>query len=121
MPGWMKAMDSFTTPRSFVMGAVLSGLNPKNLILTLGAGAAIAQTGVPMGEQFVALAVFVLVGMLGPGLPVAIYFLAGSRAEAILDDVKDWMIRHNAAIMTVLCLVIGMKLIGDAIGGLAAA
>ena len=27
---------------------------------------------------------------------------------------------HNAAIMSVLCLVIGIKLIGDAIGGLTA-
>ena len=30
---------------------------------------------------------------------------------------RDWMAQHNAAIMAVLCLVIGAKLIGDAISG----
>jgi hypothetical protein len=43
-------------------------------------------------------------------------------AEAIgrlLDELKAWMGAHRAAIMAVLCLVIGVKLIGgDAISGL---
>ena len=35
-----------------------------------------------------------------------------------LDELKEWMGAHNAAIMAVLCLVIGVKLIGDGISGL---
>ena len=31
---------------------------------------------------------------------------------------KDWLAAHNAAIMAVLLLVIGVKLIGDGISGL---
>jgi hypothetical protein len=31
---------------------------------------------------------------------------------------KDWMGQNNAVIMSVLCLVIGTKLVGDALGGL---
>jgi hypothetical protein len=34
--------------------------------------------------------------------------------------VKTWMAAHNAAIMTVLFLVLGGKLVGDAITGLSA-
>jgi threonine/homoserine/homoserine lactone efflux protein len=100
------------------MGALLSGVNPKNLLLTLGAATAIAQTGIDTGEQAVALAVFVAIGTLGPGLPVAIYFALGARAKRVLDELKLWMAAHNPAIMAVLCLVIGTKLIGDAISGL---
>jgi hypothetical protein len=37
-----------------------------------------------------------------------------TRAKRVLDDLKLWMASHNAAIMAVLCLVIGAKLIGDA-------
>jgi len=37
---------------------------------------------------------------------------------ALLDGLKDWMAHNNAVIMAVLCLVIGVKLIGDALGGL---
>lgn len=115
LPSWMRTIDGFTPARSLAMGVALSGINPKNLLLTVGAASAIAQTGIGTGEQAVALAVFVLVGTLGPGLPVAIYFLAGERSEKLLDELKRWMGAHNAAIMTVLCLLIGAKLIGDGI------
>jgi hypothetical protein len=32
---------------------------------------------------------------------------------------QDWMGQHNAVIMTVMCLIIAIKLTGDAIGALA--
>jgi threonine/homoserine/homoserine lactone efflux protein len=118
LPGWMRTIDHFTPGRAVAMGVALSAINPKNLVLTVGAAAAIAQTGISSGDQAVALAVFVLIGTLGPGLPVAIYFLMGERAAHMLDDLKNWMGHHNAAIMAVLCLVIGAKLIGDGISGL---
>jgi threonine/homoserine/homoserine lactone efflux protein len=119
LPKWMRAIDTFTPARSFAVAAALSGINPKNLLLTVGAAAAIAGTGVDTGDQAIALAVFVLVGTLGPGAPVAIYFALGARAKDILDGLKAWMAAHNTAIMAVLCLVIGVKLIGDGISGLA--
>jgi threonine/homoserine/homoserine lactone efflux protein len=118
MPKWMRTIDRFTAGRSIAIATVLSGVNPKNLLLTVGAAAAIAQTGADTGQQAVALAVFIVVGTLGPGIPVAIYFLLGARAKRMLDELKLWMAAHNAAIMAVLCLVIGAKLIGDGISGL---
>lgn len=39
-------------------------------------------------------------------------------AADLLGKLKDWMGQHNAVIMTVLCLIIGVKLIGDAISAL---
>ena len=42
----------------------------------------------------------------------------GEKAKEILDGLKSFMAAHNAAIMTVLLLVLGAKLIGDAIAGL---
>jgi len=119
LPKWMKTIDTFEAPRALGFGALLSGVNPKNLLLTVGAAAAIAQTGIPAGEQAVALAVFIVVGTLGPGIPVAIYFAMGERAQRLLESLKVWMGAHNAAIMAVLCLVIATKLIGDGISELA--
>jgi len=115
LPKWMQTIDQFGPGKAFGMAALLSGINPKNLLLTLAAASAIAQTGIDAGEQAVALAVFVVIGTLGPGIPVAIYFAMGERAKHVLDGLKAWMGAHNAAIMAVLCLVIGAKLIGDAI------
>ena len=118
LPKWMQAIDTFRPGKAFGMGVLLSAVNPKNLLLTVAAASAIAQTGVDTGSQAVALAVFIVIGTLGPGLPVAIYFALGARAQSVLGDLKSWMAAHNAAIMAVLCLVIGAKLIGDAITGL---
>jgi threonine/homoserine/homoserine lactone efflux protein len=119
LPAWMKAIDKFTAVRSVAMGIALSAVNPKNLLLVVGAAAAIAQTGASTGSQAVALAVFILIATLGVGAPVAIYFLMGERAPKILGELHDWMARENATIMAVICLVIGAKLIGDAITALA--
>ncbi len=119
LPKWMQTIDKFTAGKSIGLGALLSGVNPKNLLLTVGAAAAIAQTGIPAGEQAVALAVFIVVATLGPGIPVGIYFAMGDRAERPLESLKAWMGAHNAAIMAVLCLLIATKLIGDGISALA--
>ncbi len=80
LPTWMRTIDTFTPSKTAGMVVLLSAVNPKNLILVVGAVAAIAQTGVSTGDQAVALAVFVLLGTLGPGIPVGIYFLMRDRA-----------------------------------------
>ena len=46
-----------------------------------------------------------------------IYFALGDRSGPILDRLKEWMAHNNAVIMAVICLIIGVKLIGDAIAG----
>jgi len=119
LPKWMSAMDQLGAGKALGMGALLSSLNPKNLLITVGAAAGIAQTGISAGQQAVALAVFILIASLGVGAPVAIFFLLGERAGKLLAEMKEWMGAHNAAIMAVLFLVLGTKLIGDGISGLA--
>jgi threonine/homoserine/homoserine lactone efflux protein len=119
LPAWMKTIDRFTPGRSTAMGIALSAINPKNLLLVVGAATAIAQTGADTFSQAVALAIFILIATLGVGAPVAIYYLMGNRATRILGELHDWMARENATIMAVICLIIGAKLIGDAISALA--
>jgi Sap, sulfolipid-1-addressing protein len=118
LPRWMGAIDRFTPPQALGGGAALAGANPKNLLLAVAAAAAIAQTGIAGGSQAVAYAVFAVVGTLGVGAPVVVYFAMGERSAELLGRLKDWMAHNNAVIMAVLCLVIGVKLIGDALGGL---
>jgi threonine/homoserine/homoserine lactone efflux protein len=119
-PKWMGAIDGFTAPKALGAGAVLSGANPKNLLLTLGAAAAIVQTGISGGEQAAAYAVFAVLATIGVAVPVVIYFALGDRAGALLEGLKTWLAKNNAVIMAVLLLVIGVKLIGDAISGFSA-
>jgi hypothetical protein len=115
----MGAIDRFGPGQALGGGAALAGANPKNLLLAVAAAAAIAQTGIPGGQQAVAYAVFAVIGTLGVGAPVGIYLALGERSAELLGRLKDWMGHHNAVIMAVLCLVIGVKLLGDGLGGLA--
>jgi Sap, sulfolipid-1-addressing protein len=116
LPKWMARIDDIRPLAACGLAALLAGVNPKNLLLAVGGAASIAQTGISGGEQAIAYLVFALVGTLGVGTPVGIYFALGPRAEKPLAGLKDWMGEHNA----VICLVIGVKLIGDAISGLSA-
>jgi threonine/homoserine/homoserine lactone efflux protein len=117
MPKWMQTIDQFQPPKAAGLALLLSAVNPKNLLLVVGAAAAIAQTGTSAGSQAVALAVFVAIGTIGPGAPVAIYFAMGERSKRLLDELRAWMAHNNAVIMAVLCLLIAAKLIGDGISG----
>jgi threonine/homoserine/homoserine lactone efflux protein len=115
LPAWMRAIDDFKAPKASGMGALLAAVNPKNGLITISAASAIAQTGISAGEQAVALAVFIIIATAGVATPIAIYFLMGDRSARLLWELKDWMGHNNAAIMAVLLLVIGAKLIGDGI------
>ena len=116
-PKWMQALDTFTPIKATGAGAALSALNPKNLLLAVAGAAAIAQTGIDAGEQAIAYAVFVVVATLGVALPVGIALALGERSREVLDRLKSWLSANNAVIMAVLMVVIGTKLIGDAISG----
>jgi threonine/homoserine/homoserine lactone efflux protein len=118
LPAWMRTIDTFTPVKSAGLGVLLSAANPKNLLITVGAAAAIAQTGTSTGGQAVALAVFVILGTIGPGLPLGIYLALGARSRTVLEGLRTWMAAHNTAIMAVLLVVIGLKLVGDGIAGL---
>ncbi len=119
-PKWMGAIEGFSPVKAFGAGVLLASFaNPKNLILAVSAATAIAQTGIPGAEQALAYAVFALLGTVGVAVPVVIYFAMADRAPALLDRLRTWMAANNAVIMAVLCLVIGAKLVGDAITGLA--
>lgn len=118
-PKWMASIDSITPVAAFGLAVALVVGNPKNLLLAVAGAAVIAQTGISVGQQAIAYAVFAVIGTLGVGVPVVIYFALGQRSEELLTGLKNWMSQHNAVIMAVLCLVIAVKLFGDAIGALA--
>ncbi len=112
---WMQKVDTLTPLRAIGLAVLLASVKPKNLILTVSAAIAIAETGVSGSAQAGALAVFVLLGTLGPGIPLAISLFMRERAAVVLGGVRDWMVRENATIIAVLCVVFSAKLLGDAI------
>lgn len=117
-PRWMAAADTIGIGRTIAVGAALAGLNPKNLALTLAAAASIAQADLAGGPTTVAVASFVVVGSLTVAGPVAFFLLAPGRAAAPLRSIKEVMSAHNAAIMAVVLVLLGAKLLGNGIAGI---
>jgi Sap, sulfolipid-1-addressing protein len=115
MPKWMASIDRLRPGGALGLGALLSAVNPKNGGLTIAAAATIAGAGLAGGEQAVVLAVFVLIGSAGVLAPLIVYLVAGEGAARTLDSWKTWAATHNAAVMAVLFLVFGFKLVGDGV------
>jgi Sap, sulfolipid-1-addressing protein len=115
MPRWMAGVDRLRPGAALGLGALLSAVNPKNGGLTIAAAATIAAAGLSGGGQAVVLAVFVLIGSVGVLAPLVLYLVAGAGAARTLDNWKTWAAIHNAAVMAVLFLVFGLKLVGDGI------
>ena len=114
-PGWMATIDDFGVAKSGGTAAFLSGVNPKNLALTVAATATIAAAGLTTGEQIGAFAVFVAIASITVAAPVLVYLIMGERVQDGLNSLKGWLIANNNTVMAVLFVVFGAKLLGDGI------
>jgi hypothetical protein len=116
MPKWLAGVDGLTPVKAASFGLLLSGVNPKNLLLAIAAAVTIGQAGLGTGQQVGALVVFVLIGSVTVALPVVYSLLGGEKATGHLEEAKGWLAANNATVMFVLLLVFGVVLIGKAIG-----
>jgi threonine/homoserine/homoserine lactone efflux protein len=119
-PAWMRTIGDFTMAKAAGAGFALTALNPKNVLLAAAAAAEIAEVGLPASQQVGVLVVFVLIASAGVLAPLVLSLALGNRSHELLDALEGWMARHNAVIMAVLFLLIGAKLIGDAVSGFSA-
>ena len=117
-PSWMATIDTATPPRAALLGAALSGANPKNLALTLAAAASIAEAGLDQADTAIAIAVFIALGSLTVAGSVLFYLIDADRAARPLAAVKQFMSDNNAVIMMVVLLLLGAKLLGDGLADL---
>ena len=112
-PSWMATIETVTPGRAAVLGGALSGVNPKNLALTLTAAASIAEAGLDTADTAIAVAVFVVLGSLTVAGAVLFYLVDADRAARPLAAVRQFMFANNAVIMMVVLLLLGAKLLGD--------
>jgi hypothetical protein len=117
VPKWMQAIDAVTPVKALGLGALLSGINPKNLALVVGASVVIAQAGLSTGDTAITFAIFVIIASLSIAVPVIYYLIGGEGATKTMDSWKAWLLHNNAAVMAVLLLVFGVSLVGQGIGG----
>lgn len=115
MPKWMASVDKLSPIHALGLAALLSGPNPKNLMLGIGAGTGLAQLGASTTEAVVAAVVYLAIASSVVAVAVVGYLAGGERARNALDEFKAWLVVHNNAVMAVLFLVFAAVLISDGI------
>ena len=118
MPKWIAGIDTFSPAKACLLGGLLAGVNPKNLLLTVSAATGVAQLGLSTSDALVSLVVYVLVGSLAIAGPVLYYLVGGDHAKAKLDVLKRGLIEHNAAVTIAVLLILGVNLIAKGLAPL---
>ncbi|MGY4649333.1 putative tellurium resistance membrane protein TerC [Mycobacterium sp. URHB0021] len=93
-------------------------VNPKVLFICAAAGLAIGSAGLGIAGAWTSEAFYVLVAASSVAVPVLAYAAAGERLDGPLARLKDWMERHNAALVAAILIVIGLVLLYKGIHGL---
>lgn len=109
-PSWVNAIDSFTPLRAGLLGVTLVVVNPKSIVLVLAAAAAITQAGLTTAGKVVATVVFVALASATVAGPVTWYLVAPEVAARRVADVRHWVTRHAAAVVSIVLLVLGASL-----------
>lgn len=118
MPSWMTAVQTATPAGAARIGFLLAAANPKILLLAAGAGLVIGAESATTGAEIVSVVVFVLLAALPVLLPVGLFLLLGERVLPPFARAKDWLEEHNAAVMAVVLVVIGLVLLRNGVAGL---
>lgn len=116
LPKWMTAIDSMTAGRGLLLGFALSALNPKNLLMGVGAGVTIGSAELTVGDTTIVIAVYTVIAASTVAAPVIAYLMAAQRMTGPLEGLRTSLVHNNATVMAVLLLVIGVVMLGKGIG-----
>ena len=109
-PAWMQTINDATPRRALRLGLLLSGANPKVLLLTAAGGLEIDSTGLSRTGAAVTIALFAAIAASTVSIPLVLYAVMGERMLGPLSRAKGWLGLHNAAVMAVVITVIGVYL-----------
>ncbi len=113
-PKWLKTIDSASMLMVFGFGSLLVYLNPKNLPLVISAAVDYAQASLSTAQLATVVTVFAVMGSLLIFLPIVLAHLARKSSARLFDKMRPWLIAHNKVILAVICVVVGVAMLGKA-------
>lgn len=113
LPPWLQTVDDLSPGTAFVMGALLSGVNPKNLALAIAATLVLVQAGLSGVESVISAIMFVAIASASVAGPIVYLAVGGPTARVTLDTWRVWLEEHNATVMAVVLVVLGVVLVGQ--------
>ncbi len=114
VPTWFAKLNTISVPGAAGFGFLLSALNPKNLLLALGAGASVGMHMLSIEENLIVALVFTILASLAIIVPTLLFLFLGDRMKKVLAAMEQFLIQNNAVITALLLLMIGLNMIGKA-------
>lgn len=115
VPRWMSALDSITVPRAALLAFLLAAVNPKHVIVALGAGVDIGASGLGPRHVMLAMGIFVLVTISTVAMPVLVHLIVGDRVRSAFESLRGWLTINGATVMGILLVVIGVANVGQGV------
>ncbi|MEW5810495.1 MAG: GAP family protein [Actinomycetota bacterium] len=110
-PVWLRALGSVTPRRALAAAPVLVSLNPKVLSACAAAGLGVGTTSQTTLSQLGDATGFVLLASATVILPVLSYALCRDRMNEPLLRLRVVLERHNAAMLAVVLIAVGLMLL----------
>jgi hypothetical protein len=105
-PKWMGKLQSATPKTAFVLGFLLLGLFPSDLITSVSIGGFLASHG----DSYLHALPFILLAVLMLAAPALLVLVMRERAQVLLPKVRDWM-NANSWIVSEVVLVFFVAII----------
>ena len=100
---------------AFSVGALLGVGGVKRLTITLLTGATIAVAALTRADEVALGILYVLIASLLVWVPVAVYLVAGRRADELTESAEAWLMANQQRATFLSTLVFGLFLSGDAL------
>ena len=117
-PAWMRSFSTMRPRRAAITGLVLTVIRLEVLLMCLAGGLAIGTSHLDDVDKLVAGIVFVAVSASTVAIPILAYVAAGHRLDDLLERVKNWMEKNNAALLAGILVLIGLMVLHNGIHSL---
>jgi hypothetical protein len=118
LPEWMAMLDRISVAAALGLGALMTVIGVKNLLMLTGVVVVINDAALSFGQQELVLAVFVLISTIPVAAPLIAAHYLGPRADNTLDDWKAWLVQNSSLIMLGFFLLFGGYFLIQGLGGL---
>ncbi|MGW1614365.1 GAP family protein [Streptomyces sp. NPDC002285] len=117
-PAWMRSLTDATPAKALRLGLLLSGANPKTVLLSAAAGLTIGSAELGASQAVAAVLVFTAIGAFTVALPLLLHVVWGERVLTALDRARTWLETYNSTVTALVLAVIGVLLVTEGAAGL---
>ena len=114
LPRWMVALGRMRSLPALGLGFALN-IRPKSILLAIAAGLVIGPAKLPVSEDVIVIAIYVLIGGSSVGGPALFALIRPDKARPALAATERWLLRNDTTVAIIVATVIGTVIIGNGI------